>query len=57
MTSLLKRIAAPANTGAPLTPLLEAHLDMVGGGRRVCSHTSSGCGPNHNSTTVCTEQT
>lgn len=53
--NFLKRIT-PTDAGASLTPLLEAHLDLVSGGANPgpgCSHDSSSCGSSHTSNTTC----
>ena len=53
--NLIKRITGSAEP-APLTELLEAHLEVVSGGATPgpgCAHVSTGCGDTHDSRTSC----
>lgn len=53
--NFIKRIATGKQQGE-LTPLLEAHLDVVSGGANPgpgCAHISTGCGETHDSRTQC----
>jgi hypothetical protein len=55
--NLMKRIAGSGP--AELTPLLEEHLDVITGAGTPgpgCTHSSSSCGPSHNSNTTCPEK-